>query len=83
LKPASFGAILDVRRRIMRTTITIDDELLATAKRYAKLEETSATVREALTTYVQLQAARRLARLGGSDPDARAAPRKRRWIDRR
>jgi Arc/MetJ family transcription regulator len=67
----------------MRTTITIDDELLATAKRYAKLDETSAMVREALTTYVQLEAARRLARLGGSDPNAKAAPRKRPWVDRR
>jgi Arc/MetJ family transcription regulator len=67
----------------MRTTITIDDELLATAKRYAKLDETSAMVREALTAYVQREAARRLARLGGSDPNANAAPRKRPWIDRR
>jgi Arc/MetJ family transcription regulator len=67
----------------MRTTITIDDELLATAKRYAGLEETSAMVREALTAYVQLEAGRRLARLGGSDPNAKAAPRRRPWTDRR
>ena len=67
----------------MRTTITIDDELLATAKSYAKLDETSAMVREALTTYVQLEAGRRLARLGGSDPNAKAGPRKRPWVDRR
>ncbi|MBV8800674.1 MAG: type II toxin-antitoxin system VapB family antitoxin [Alphaproteobacteria bacterium] len=66
----------------MRTTITIDDELLATAKRYANLDETSAMVREALTAYVQLEAGRRLARLGGSDPNAKAAPRKRPWVDR-
>ena len=67
----------------MRTTITIDDELLASAKRYANLDETSAMVREALTTYVQLEAGRRLARLGGSDPNAKAAPRKRPWLHRR
>lgn len=67
----------------MRTTITIDDELLATAKRYAKLDETSAMIREALTAYVQREAARRLARLGGSDPNATPAPRKRPWVDRR
>jgi Arc/MetJ family transcription regulator len=67
----------------MRTTITIDDELLAKAKQYAKLDETSAMVREALTAYVQLEAGRRLARLGGSDPNAMAAPRKRPWVDRR
>lgn len=67
----------------MRTTITIDDELLAAAKRYAGLDETSAMVREALTAYVQLEAGRRLARLGGSDPNAKGAPRKRPWVDRR
>lgn len=61
----------------MRTTITIDDELLATAKSYAKLDETSAMVREALTTYVQLEAARRLARLGGTEPQFQAPPRRR------
>jgi Arc/MetJ family transcription regulator len=66
----------------MRTTITIDDELLATAKQYANLHETSAMVREALTAYIQLEAGRRLARLGGSDPRAKAAPRRRPWIDR-
>jgi Arc/MetJ family transcription regulator len=67
----------------MRTTITIDDKLLAKAKQYAHLDETSAMVREALTTYVQLEAGRRLARLGGSEPNAKAAPRKRPWVDRR
>lgn len=61
----------------MRTTITIDDELLATAKSYAKLDETSAIIREALTTYVQLEAARRLARLGGTEPQFQAPPRRR------
>lgn len=61
----------------MRTTITIDDELLATAKSYAKLDETSAIIREALTTYVQLAAARRLARLGGTEPQFQAPPRRR------
>ena len=61
----------------MRTTITIDDELLAKAKRYANIEETSAMIREALKTYVQLEAARRLAKLGGCDPNAKLPPRRR------
>jgi len=61
----------------MRTTITIDDELLAKAKQYANLEETSAMIRTALKTYVELQAARRLAKLGGSDPNAKLPPRRR------
>jgi Arc/MetJ family transcription regulator len=71
------------KENAMRTTVTIDDELLASAKRYAGLEETSAMIREALQTYVQREAARRLALLGGSDPNAKAAPRKRPWIDPR
>ena len=61
----------------MRTTITIDDELLAKAKRYAGIEETPAMIREALKTYVEREAARRLARLGGSDPKAKLPPRRR------
>ena len=54
----------------MRTTVTIDDDLLAKAQDYTGLKETSAVVRVALTALVQQEAARRLARLGGSEPDA-------------
>ena len=61
----------------MRTTITIDDELLAKAKRYTGIEETPALVREALKSVVEREAARRLALLGGSDPRAKLPPRRR------
>ena len=61
----------------MRTTITIDDELLAKAKRYTGIEETPALVREALKSLVEREAARRLALLGGSDPRAKLPPRRR------
>ena len=61
----------------MRTTITLDDELLATAKKYAGIDETPAIVRLALKTYVQREAALRLARLGGTMPDFVAPPRRR------
>lgn len=61
----------------MRTTIVLDDELLAAAREYTGIEEKSALVREALRALVQREAARRLARLGGSDPSAEAAPRRR------
>ena len=61
----------------MRTTISIDDKLIATAKEYTGIEETNAVIREALKTLVALEAGRRLAAMGGSDPDAAAAPRKR------
>jgi Arc/MetJ family transcription regulator len=61
----------------MRTTIAIDDELFAKAQEYAGITEKSAVVREALKAFVEREAARRLARLGGTEPDAKAAPRRR------
>jgi Arc/MetJ family transcription regulator len=61
----------------MRTTLALDDELMAKAQEYTGLTEKSAIVREALKALVQREAARRLARLGGSDPTATAAPRRR------
>jgi Arc/MetJ family transcription regulator len=61
----------------MRTTITLDDDLVAKAKRYTGVEETSALVRVALKALVEREAARRLARLGGTEPDLIAPPRRR------
>ena len=61
----------------MRTTVSIDDELIARAREYTGLTENAALIREALTTLVALEAGRRLARLGGTDPDAKAPPRRR------
>jgi Arc/MetJ family transcription regulator len=64
----------------MRTTITIDDELLADAQEMTGIEEKSTLVNEALKRMIQREAAMRLARLGGTDPNAAAAPR-RRWSE--
>ena len=61
----------------MRTTVTIDDELLARAQEYSGLTEKSALVNRALQEMVQREAARRLARLGGSSPNLEAPPRRR------
>lgn len=61
----------------MRTTIALDDELLAKARKYTGLKETAVIVRTALKALVEREAARRLAALGGSDPHATAAPRRR------
>ncbi len=61
----------------MRTTVAIDDDLLAQAREYTGLTENAALIREALKTLVALEAGRRLARLGGTDPDAKAPPRRR------
>ena len=61
----------------MRTTLALDDELVAKAQAYTGIKEKSRLVDEALKSLVQREAARRLAALGGSDPDAWAAPRRR------
>ena len=61
----------------MRTTIALDDDLLKQAERYTGITEKAALVREALTRLVRNEAARRLDALGGSDPKAKAAPRRR------
>jgi Arc/MetJ family transcription regulator len=61
----------------MRTTIALDDELVRQAQYYTGITEKAALVREALTRLVCNEAARRLAALGGSDPSAEAAPRRR------
>jgi Arc/MetJ family transcription regulator len=61
----------------MRTTVTLDDELLARAEQLTDVHERSALIREALKALIEREAARRLARLGGSTPDAKAPPRRR------
>ena len=61
----------------MRTTLNLDDELMAKAAELTGIEEKPALIREALKALIAREAARRLALLGGSDPDAAAAPRRR------
>ena len=61
----------------MRTTINIDDDLLAKATKLAGPLDRSAMVREALTALIERESARRLARLGGSQPKLTVAPRRR------
>jgi Arc/MetJ family transcription regulator len=61
----------------MRTTITLDDELLAKAHEVTGVAERSTLIHDGLRLLIQREAARRLALLGGSDPTATAAPRRR------
>ncbi|HWH13000.1 MAG TPA: type II toxin-antitoxin system VapB family antitoxin [Solirubrobacteraceae bacterium] len=61
----------------MRTTLALDDDLLAEAQRLTGTTEKTALVREALTALVERESARRLARLGGTEPDLVEIPRRR------
>lgn len=61
----------------MRTTITLDGELVAEAQRLTGTQETGPLIREALRALIARESARRLARLGGREPALRAAPRRR------
>ena len=61
----------------MRTTLNLDDGLMAAAAEYSGLVEKSAIVRIALQEYVAGEAARRLAKLGGTMPDLEIPPRAR------
>ncbi|HFB65788.1 MAG TPA: type II toxin-antitoxin system VapB family antitoxin [Aeromonadales bacterium] len=62
----------------MRTTVTIDDELYKQALEVADPEmDKSDLFREAIKTFVRVQAAKRLADLGGTVPDMQDVPRRR------
>jgi Arc/MetJ family transcription regulator len=61
----------------MRTTLALDDDLVAQAQQLTGLKEKSRLMREALTALIQRESALRLARLSGSEPELAAAPRRR------
>jgi Arc/MetJ family transcription regulator len=78
LKNASNDAIFEyMRRNVMRTTVTLDDDLLKDAAELTGIKERSQLIHAALTALIQREAARRLALLGGTDPNAKL-PRRRR-----
>lgn len=60
----------------MRTTVNIDDELLNEAQRITGMTEKAALVREGLRALIERESARRLARLGGSEPHLKPVPRR-------
>jgi Arc/MetJ family transcription regulator len=61
----------------MRTTLNIDDQLLAEAQRITGMTEKAALVREGLRALIERESARRLAKLGGSEPQLQPIPRRR------
>jgi Arc/MetJ family transcription regulator len=61
----------------VRTTLALDDELIAKAQGLAGLTDKASLVREALKALIERESARRLARLGGSEPQLKKSPRRR------
>jgi Arc/MetJ family transcription regulator len=61
----------------MRTTLTLDDQLLAQAQKISGLTERSQLLREALLALVQRESAHRLAQLSGTEPQLTDIPRHR------
>jgi Arc/MetJ family transcription regulator len=61
----------------MRSTLNIDDDLLAEAGRLTGIKEKTALVRAGLEALIAREISRRLAALGGTQPDFESAPRQR------
>ena len=61
----------------MRTTINLNDELIAEAQRLTGVKERTALIHEGLRVLIERESARRLARLGGTQPELEPIPRRR------
>ena len=61
----------------MRTTFNLDDQLLGEAQRLTGMTERTALIHEGLRALIQRESARRLGRLGATEPSLRVAPRRR------
>lgn len=61
----------------MRTTVTLDEALVSRAQLLSGVKERSALLREALGALIQRESARRLAKLGGSEPQLETVARRR------
>jgi Arc/MetJ family transcription regulator len=72
-----FDAYRDSKGGDMRTTLNIDDQLLAEAQRISGVSEKALLVREGLKALIERESARRLARLGGSERQLKPVPRRR------
>ena len=61
----------------MRTTVTLDDDLLKTAAELTGIEERGILLREGLKALIERESARRLGRLGATDPGMAPVTRRR------
>jgi len=68
---------MTTKARTTRTTVTLDEDLVTRAQRLTGVKERATLVRMGLESLIAHEVAQRLIRLGGSDPDATAAPRRR------
>jgi Arc/MetJ family transcription regulator len=60
----------------MRTTLNLDNLLMEEAAEYSGVKSKTALLHEGLRALIQRESAARLAALGGKDPNATAAPRR-------
>lgn len=63
--------------KAMRTTLNLDDILLEEARKLTGIDERTALLHEGLRALIARESARRLAKLGGSEPELEAIPRRR------
>ncbi len=70
-------SVHQVMEKTVRTTLALDDDLLAKAQAFTGLKEKSSLVREALKALIERESAKRLALLGGSEPALKPIPRRR------
>lgn len=61
----------------MRTTVNLDDDLLVEAQRLTGLTQPNDLIQEGLKALIARESARRLARLGGSEPEIEPIERRR------
>jgi Arc/MetJ family transcription regulator len=62
---------------MMRTTVTLDDDLIEEAARATGIEGRTELLREGLKVLIEREAYRRLAALGGTMPNLQPTPRRR------
>jgi Arc/MetJ family transcription regulator len=74
---SSYDVVTYADGGMMRTTLALDDDLLAEAQRLTGTTEKTALVRQALKALIERESAYRLARLGGSEPGLDDIPRRR------
>jgi len=61
----------------MKTTLNIDDAILKKAEQLTGIHGKTALVREGLLALISLESSKRLALLGGAEPDIKPIPRRR------